>query len=110
MPNHTEAVAIIRTNIHLANADQAFEDLLARYVRHVDVYTSLRSAGSNLNPFDVGEAFPPGLSDAVRNRLRQYQRQYEELLQDRGILDLSRGRPSATAAVPGRTPTDKSRS
>ena len=92
LPNHAEAVAIIRANIHLANADQAFEDLLARYVRHVDVYTSLRSAGSSLDPFNVGEAFPLGLSDAVRDRLRQDQRQYEELLQDRGVLDLSRGR------------------
>ncbi len=99
LPNHAEAAAVIPANIHLANADETFTELLARYVRHVDVYASLRSAGSDLNPIDVGEAFPPRLSEAVGDRLRKYQRQYEELLKDRGVLDLSRTSPPATAAV-----------
>jgi hypothetical protein len=88
LPNHAEAVSVIRSFIHLANADSEFEDMLFRYVRHVDVYTSLRSAGCDVNPIDVGEEYPAGLSEAVRNRLVTYQHEYETLLQDRGVLDL----------------------
>jgi hypothetical protein len=45
LPNHAEAVGIIRSSIHLANADPDFLAPLAKYVRHVDAYSSLRSAG-----------------------------------------------------------------
>jgi hypothetical protein len=97
LPNHVDAVSVIRSFIHIANADPEFEDMLIRYVRHVDVYASLRSAGCDLNPIDVGEEFPAGLSEAVRERLLTYQREYEALLQDRGVLDLSRRHPVETA-------------
>ena len=97
LPNHVDAVSVIRSFIHLANADPEFEDMLIRYVRHVDVYTSLRSASCDLNPIDVGEEFPEGLSEAVRERLRTYQHEYELLLQDRGVLDLSRRHRTETA-------------
>jgi hypothetical protein len=82
--------------IHLANAGSQFEDMLIRYVRHVDVYTSFRSAGCDLNPIDVGEEFPAGFREAVRDRLLTYQREYEALLQDREVLDLRRGHHTET--------------
>jgi hypothetical protein len=90
IPNHIEAIAIIRTGMHRANADSELADLLARYIRHVDVYISLRSASlRDVDPMDVGETYPSGLSKAVEVRLRKYQAEYEKLLRDRGILDLS---------------------
>lgn len=89
LPNHAETVTIIRSAIHLANADPVFEDMLVRYIRHADAYSSLRSAGSDLSPKAIGEKFPDGLTEAVRDRLTKYQKQYEELLRDRGLLDLS---------------------
>lgn len=88
IPNHNDAVAIIRSNMHLANADAAFEKLLSDYVRHVDAYVSLRSLDARLNPIDVGEPYPEGFSQAVKERLEKYQAQYEDLLRDRGVLDL----------------------
>jgi hypothetical protein len=92
MANHQKTAEIIRGNIHRANTDDEFENYLARYMRHVDTYASLRAAGiTSANPRDVGEPFPNGLSAAVEKRLRQYQQEYENLLRDRGILDLSRG-------------------
>lgn len=100
IPNHAEAAAIIKSAMHLANADPQFEELLVRYVRHVDVYTSLRSVGSNLNPIDVGEEFPTGLTQAVQERLHKYQREYEALLQDRGVLNLSLQSSSSAATPP----------
>lgn len=91
LPNHQEAVGIIRSSIHLANADKEFEELLARYVRHVDAYASLRSAGiTTADPLDVGEPYPLGLTAAVEARMRKYQAEYEELLRAKGVLDLRR--------------------
>jgi hypothetical protein len=90
IPNHIEAIAILRSEMHRANADSELADLLARYMRHVDVYVSLRSASlRNVDPMHVGEPYPSGLSAAVEVRLRKYQAEYESLLRDRGILDLS---------------------
>ena len=92
LPNHIEAVNIIRSSIHLANADSQFLDLLSRYVRHVDAYTSLRSSGlTDTDPIDVGEPYPPGLSDAVVARLRKYQADYDELMREKGVADFLAG-------------------
>jgi hypothetical protein len=89
LPNHVDAVGIIRSSIHLANADGEFLELLAKYMRHVDAYTSLRSAGMmGVDPIDVGEPYPEGLSEAVEARLRKYQAEYEELLREKGVADL----------------------
>ncbi len=92
LPNHVEAAGIIRSSIHLANADAEFLSLLARYVRHVDAYASLRSAGIlDADPIDVGEPYPHGLSEAVEVRLRKYQAEYEDLLREKGVPDLRKG-------------------
>jgi hypothetical protein len=109
LPNHVEAVGIIRSSIHLANADSDLLALLAKYIRHVDAYTSLRSAGiTDTDPIDVGEPYPQGLSDAVNARLKKYQADYEELVREKGIADFRRdisagvadaARPFGTAPV-----------
>lgn len=88
--NHRKTVEIIRAGIHRANTDEEFENVLAKYMRHVDTYSSLRAAGiDNANPRDVGEPFPDGISAAVEVRLRRYQSEYEAELRDHDILDLS---------------------
>jgi hypothetical protein len=91
LPNHEEAVRVIRSSIHLANADPEFIDLLMRYVKHVDVYSSLRSAGLEVDPLAVGEPYPSGLSKAVYARLKKYQADYDELVREKGVMDF---RPS----------------
>jgi hypothetical protein len=73
------------------NNDPEFTALLLKYIRHVDVYESLRSAKLNdVDPIDVGESYPEGLSAAVAARLKAYQDEYDALLRDQSILDLSR--------------------
>ncbi|MBB3694656.1 hypothetical protein [Sphingomonas sp. BK580] len=89
IPNHQEAVRVIRSNMHLANADVAFNQLLGRYVRHVDVYVALRQAGLyDVDPIDVGEEYPHGLTEEVEQRMLSYQEEYEKLLRGRGVTDL----------------------
>lgn len=89
IPNHREALRIIRENMHLANADATFLKLLGRYVRHVDVYDALRRAEVyEIDPIDVSEEYPHGLGEEVERRMLAYQQEYEQLLHGRGILDL----------------------
>jgi hypothetical protein len=108
LPNHTEAVGIIRSSIHLANADADFLALLGKYVRHVDAYSSLRSAGiSDQDPIDVGEPYPPGLSEAVEVKLRGYQAEYEELLREKGVVDFRQAAVSQVFNTTERQPDGK---
>lgn len=89
LPNHKVALDIIRSKMHIANADEELKMSLERYVRHVDTYLCLRSAGITENdPIDVKEEYPQELLDAIEKRLLLYQREYDDLLADRGVLDL----------------------
>lgn len=86
LPNHSEIVKIIEENIHLAGSDATFEKHLMDYMRHVDVYRSCRAAGiRDKDPIYFGEPYPQGFFDALSERLRKYQNEYEKLLQDEGI-------------------------
>jgi hypothetical protein len=85
IPNHEEIVAILESNVHLA---QANEDLLMKfvsYIRHVAVYKALRDANDyTRNPIDVGEPFPENLVEDVEVKLRELQADYDKLLGPRG--------------------------
>jgi hypothetical protein len=85
LPNHEEVVSIIERAIHLAGADPPFEKALLAYVRHVDIYRSLRAAGIRKDPLRVGEPYPSELFSLLRDRLAQYQGEYDELLRQHGI-------------------------
>lgn len=83
IPNHVAAVEIIASKMHLACAEQGLEDLLLKYVRHVEVYRALKSARLNdVDPFDVGEPYPDGLSEAVKKELLKHQQEYDRLIHD----------------------------
>lgn len=83
IPNHTAAVKIIASKMHLACADHDLEKLLLEYVRHVEVYRTLKSAGLNdVDPIDVGEPYPKGLCEAVKQQLLIHQEEYDRLIKD----------------------------
>jgi hypothetical protein len=61
IPNHLEIMKIIQSAIHLAGLDKELESLLMSYHRHIDVYTSMRSAGIyDRDPIAFGEPWPRG--------------------------------------------------
>jgi len=67
--------------MHLACAEQEFEDLLLSYVRHVEVYRALRSDGLNdVDPIDAGEPYPKGLTEAARSQSIERQKAYHQLI------------------------------
>jgi hypothetical protein len=80
LPNHEETVRIIESNIHLVQ-DEKVVTLLEKFIRHVAVYSALRSSGSELNPIDLGEPYPDELSPLLAKKTRELQDRYNTLLQ-----------------------------
>jgi hypothetical protein len=81
LPNHAEIVNIIETNMHLARADEAFEQQLLQYVRHISVYQSMRQAGVlDRDPLALGEPWPPQLFPMLEQRTEALQAEYDRLL------------------------------
>jgi len=79
--NHEEIVSIMESNIHLAQPDPQLLHEISSYIRHVAVYSALRSTKTyELNPIDVGEPFPKDLMVTLEERLNKVQSEYEQLL------------------------------
>lgn len=79
LPNHIEITKTIYASIHLSRMDKELEGLILRYLRHVDVYTSMRSCGIfDMDPIAVGEPWPVGLFDLIERRLVECQEEYNQ--------------------------------
>ena len=78
--NHKEIVSLMESNIHFAQPDPELLHEIAAYVRHVAVYSALRSTQTyDLNPIDLGEPFPAGLISSLETRLNKLQSEYDAL-------------------------------
>lgn len=83
--NHEEIVALMESNIHYAKADEELLKHISAYVRHVAVYSALRSTKTyGVNPIDLGEPFPNDLIECLQTRLKQVQSEFDELTRLRG--------------------------
>ncbi len=81
LPNHDEAVKLIEAKIHLAKADEEFLDQLLVYIRHVAVYSAMRSSGIfEYDPIYLGEPWPAKLVALVEQKTRQLQQEYDGLI------------------------------
>jgi hypothetical protein len=85
LPNHREAVALIERGIHVAAIDPEFEAELLKYLRHVAVYTSARSAGLSVDPMHLNEPWPQDFFPMVESRLERYQAELLDLLRKQGV-------------------------
>lgn len=86
LPNHEEIVKVIESNIHLAALDEEFESQVLAYLRHIDVYRSIRTVGiKDKDPIFFGEPYPHGFFAAVQERLNRYQHEYDQLLRSKGL-------------------------
>ena len=86
LPNHEEILRIIENNAHLAGLDKEFEKLLLSYVRHVDVYRSIRAIGiKDRDPINFGEPYPKEFFPALEKRLIACQEEYDQALRTQGI-------------------------
>jgi hypothetical protein len=81
LPNHAEIVKIIESHIHIAALDKEFEAEILSYLRHIDVYRSIRTVGIiDKDPVYFGEPYPPGFFDSVEKRLLKFQIEYEDII------------------------------
>ncbi|NQD94535.1 hypothetical protein HP532_17975 [Pseudomonas sp. CrR25] len=86
LPNHAEIVEIIESSIHLAVLDTEFETQILAYLRHLDVYRSIRAIGiTDKDPTYFGEPYPRNFFKMVEERLFKFQNEYEEILRMQGI-------------------------
>lgn len=86
LPNHIEVVKIIESSIHLAALDKEFENLLFAYLRHIDVYRSIRTVGiKDKDPIYFNEPYPTEFFPALEKRLMRYQQEYDAALRDQSV-------------------------
>jgi hypothetical protein len=79
--NHEEIVAIMESNIHLAQADPELLQMIGDYVRHVAVYRALRATNTyDLNPIDVGEPLPKDLLAKFEDQKTRLQSEFDALV------------------------------
>ena len=81
LPNHNEILEIIESNIHLAKPDIDFEKKILMYIRHVNVYSAIRSADiRDKDPKDFEEPYPNGFFEDVESHLNSLQSEYDKVI------------------------------
>lgn len=81
LPNHSEILEIIESNIHLAKPDSEFEKKILMYIRHVNVYKALRSADIwDKDPIYFEEPYPHGFFESLETHLKSLQNEYDEII------------------------------
>ncbi|MEM9080840.1 MAG: hypothetical protein AAGC74_09135 [Verrucomicrobiota bacterium] len=83
LPNHSELVRLIESNLYLAEADKELEQLLLGYIRHVSLYQAIRTAGEEMIfPLKLGEEWPHDLFPRIKERTHILQAEYDAMLKN----------------------------
>lgn len=81
LPNHIEIVRVIEQGMHYVRGDKELEGALLQYLRHVDVYRSIRAAGiTDKDPKYFGEPYPHSFFQAIDERVKRLQAEYDSIL------------------------------
>ncbi len=80
LPNHLAIVGIIENGMHFVRNDDELEKEVMHYLRHIDVYRSIRAAGIKKDPIVFGEPYPQEFFQIIDRRVKVLQRQYDEIL------------------------------
>ena len=84
MPNHERMVALIESNLHLAEADERLENDLLQFIRYVSVNQSIHIIGDNdAYPAKLGEKWPRHLYPKIEQRTKALQAEYDLLVKRR---------------------------
>lgn len=83
IPNHAEIISLIERGMHYVRSDAELERALLAYVRHIDVYRSIRAAGiTDKDPVAFGEPYPDGFFAVVSARVQELQAKYDAILSE----------------------------
>ena len=84
LPNHIEIISLIERGMHFVRNDKELEQALLGYMRHVDVYRSIRAAGIfDKDPIYFGEPYPDGFFRVIEDRVNKLQNKYEAILSEK---------------------------
>lgn len=84
IPNHAEIVSLIERGMHHVRSDTELENALLAYVRHIDVYRSIRAAGiTGKDPLDFGEPYPEEFFSVIKARVQELQARYDAILSEK---------------------------
>jgi hypothetical protein len=90
IPNQKEILEIIRLKIHMAGSREITSGL-EKYVRHADIFISLRSADiENITPADMSSVennydYPSQLCGDIKNKIDELQDEYDKLVSQKTI-------------------------
>jgi hypothetical protein len=84
LPNHLEVISIIESGMHFVRDDSELESALLAYVRHIDVYRSIRAAEiQDKDPIYFNEPYPKEFFRIIENRVKRMQKEYDGILSER---------------------------
>lgn len=84
LPNHLKIISLIESGMHFVRGDKELEAALLAYMRHVDVYRSIRAAGvKGKDPTYFDEPYPGDFFEVIENRVFRLQKLYDEILAER---------------------------
>lgn len=78
--NHEETRDIIQRNFHHFGGEPNMEEALIKLLHHIDVYLSLRKAGSQNDPVWVDQPWPKEVETLIEVNLHKLQKRYNRLL------------------------------
>ena len=84
LKNHFEIRSLIENNIHLIEIDDALQESINAYLKHITVYEILRKTKSleKVNPISFDAPFPDSFIPLIRERMMQLQEKNNKLLNE----------------------------
>ena len=84
LPNHLEIISLIESGMHFVRGDKELESALLAYMRHIDVYRSIRAAGiREKDPIYFGEPYPQDFFRVIEDRVKKQQKKYDDILSEK---------------------------
>ncbi len=84
LPNHLEIISLIESGMHFVRDDKDLEKALLAYMRHIDVYRSIRAAGiRDKDPIYFGEPYPRDFFQVIEDRVKNQQKKYDNILSEK---------------------------
>lgn len=75
---------LLSFGMHFVRDDKELENALLAYMRHIDVYRSIRAAGIlEKDPIYFGEPYPVGFFQVIEDRVRKQQKKYDDILSEK---------------------------
>ncbi|MDI3380558.1 hypothetical protein ACFPPF_09000 [Xenophilus aerolatus] len=84
IPNHVKIIELIERGMHFIKSDSDLERATLAYMRHIDIYRSLRAAGIfDKDPIMFDEPYPREFFELIKLRVNELQKNYDAILDEK---------------------------